>query len=227
MNIAIILAGGFGLRFDKDIPKQFIKINDKPLLFYTLKVFESCNQIDKILVVVPEQFKIKTLDLIKKYGLKKIMNIIKGGQTRQESSYSALKYLEDKDATIVVIHDAVRPFVSEEIINSSIIVAKEYGAADVIVKITDTIVKARKGFITRIPDRKYLYHGQTPQTFKYSLIWKAHKKAKKDMYINASDDAQLILRLGYKVKTIKGSYQNIKITHKTDLLFGKIFKKMK
>lgn len=221
MIVAIILAGGLGLRFDKDVSKQFIELGDKPFLIHTIDVFESCSQIDKILVIAPKEFKSKTIDLIKKYKLKKIMDVIEGGGTRQESSYNSLKYLERRNVTIVVIHDAIRPFVTEQIINNSIESAKKYGAADVMVKATDTIVKVKNGFITEIPERKYLYHGQTPQAFKYNLIWEAHKKAKKEGYANASDDAKLILRIGQRVKIIEGNYENIKLTNQSDLLFFK------
>lgn len=226
MNTAIILAGGTGSRFDHKALKQFIKINNKPILFHTLDVFESCNQIDKILVVINRRFKDKITSLFKKFDFKKIIGFIEGGKTRQESSYNALKYLIRENPDIVVIHDAVRPFVSKEIINDSVTAAKKYGAADVAVKAIDTIIHVKNGFISDIPNRNHLYYGQTPQSFKYALIWEAHKKAKKRGYTNVSDDAQLVLRLGHKIKIIQGDYENIKLTNKTDLLFFKaLFRK--
>jgi 2-C-methyl-D-erythritol 4-phosphate cytidylyltransferase len=219
MNAAVILSAGTGKRFDMDIPKQFIEINSKPLLVYTVEAFEKSSCIDLIIISINKNMKKKTLSILKKYKFKKNIKVIEGGKTRQESSYNALKYLDKYDPKIVVIHDAVRPFLTQKIIKDSVNAARKYGAVDVVIPATDTIVNAVHGFIADIPDRNRLYYGQTPQSFDYRLILEAHEKANNEGYNISTDDAKLALRAGHKVKIIKGNSFNIKLTNKFDLIF--------
>ncbi|MEM2147602.1 MAG: 2-C-methyl-D-erythritol 4-phosphate cytidylyltransferase [Candidatus Bathyarchaeia archaeon] len=216
---AVILAAGKGERMlGTALPKQFIKLKNKPLLAYTLNVFQQCNRIDGIVLVTNSNKKDYCRNfVVKRFGFSKVKKIIVGGETRQESSYNGIKALENERVDIVVIHDAARPFVNEDIIVRCIEAAEKYGASDVCVKATDTVVKEKDGFIEEIPDRSILWYGQTPQAFKYRLILAAHEKAKRDSFLKATDDASLVLRLGHKVKIVEGSYENIKITNPIDL----------
>jgi len=228
MNVAIILGGGLGSRFGRNTPKQFIVINTRAILIETLEIFNTCSDIDKILIVMHEKYIQKTHKLISNFTLNKDFEIIIGGRTRQESSYKALSHINENPPSIVVIHDAVRPLVTRKIITDSIRAAEKYGAVDVVVKATDTIVYAKNGFIVNIPDRECYYYGQTPQSFKYDIIWKAHQLAKKDDFTNATDDAKLVLRLDKKVRIVQGNYSNIKLTNSQDFQFIKtLFNKKK
>jgi D-ribitol-5-phosphate cytidylyltransferase len=228
MNIGVILAGGSGRRFGNTLPKQFVKIKNKSILFHTLDIFNSCKKIHKIIIVLQKNYINKIKKEIEQKNFKKIFQFIEGGFSRQESSYNALKFLKSNKDDIIVIHDAARPFITHNIIEKSIINAKKFGAVDVVVKATDTIIKVKDGFIKEIPNRDNYYLGQTPQSFKFSIIWNAHLQARKEGDLNASDDAKLVLRLGHKVKIIEGSYDNIKLTHRSDLsLINAKFKKKK
>jgi 2-C-methyl-D-erythritol 4-phosphate cytidylyltransferase len=216
---AIILAAGKSERMlDTTVPKQFIKLKNKPILAYTLEVFQQCDRVNGIVLVTnQERQEYCKTEIVKRFGFSKVEKIVVGGETRQESSYNGVKALENEKVDIAVIHDAARPFVTKDIILESIEAAEKYGASDVCVNATDTIVKSRDTSIEEIPDRSRLWYGQTPQAFRYELILEAHEKARKDSFLKATDDATLVLRIGHKVKIVKGSYENIKITSQIDL----------
>jgi len=220
MNIGVILAGGVGDRFDSYLPKQFIELYNKPIIVYTLEVFKKNKNINKILIVVHPQWRFLLEKILARYELND-MWITNGGKTRQESSYRGLLFLKKKkikDNDIVVIHDAVRPFLTDKIINEGIKMAKKYGAIDVVVKTTDTIAEVdEKGFIENFPPRDKLYNGQTPQIFKFKTIFDAHKNALRKKIPNITDDCKLVLENKGKVKIVEGDYENIKITTKADI----------
>ena len=219
---AIILAGGYSKRMNLKTPKQLVKIDNKPLLAYTLGVFERCKSIDSIILVVHKRYILPCRNLVKKYRYKKVEQFCLGGRTRQQSVFNALKKIRDCD--YVVIHDGVRPFVTQRIISRVIKAAKLFDAATCAVRATDTMVEAKGGYIGSVLCRDKLWRIQTPQAFKFDLIFKAHQKAKAKKVFDASDDAQLLLGLKKKVKLIKGSYKNIKITTKSDLVLAKRLK---
>ena len=219
---ALILAGGYSKRINLKTPKQLVKIDNKPLLAYTLGVFERCKSIDSIILVVHKRYILPCRNLVKKYRYKKVEQLCLGGKTRQQSVFNALKKVSDCD--YVVIHDGVRPFVTQRIISRVINAAKLFGAATCAVQATDTTVEAKKGSITSVFCRNKLWRIQTPQAFKFELIFKAHQKAKAKKIFDASDDTQLLLGLKKKVKLVGGSYRNIKVTTMADLL---LIKKMK
>lgn len=220
---AIILAGGYSKRMKLKVPKQLVKIDNKPLLAYTLDIFEKCKSVDSIVLVVNKKFIRQCRNLIKKYGYKKIEKLCLGGKTRQASVFNALRKMRDCD--YVIIHDGVRPFVTERIISRVAKAVKRFNALTCAVKEVDTVVEAKKGCIDSVLCRNKVWHIQTPQAFKFALILKAHQKARACAKIfDASDDAQLLLALKKKVKLIKGSYKNIKITTKSDLVLAKRLK---
>jgi len=230
MNIAVILAGGTGSRMGiVDKPKQFIDIYGKPIIVYTLETFDNHTEIDSIAVVCLKEWVDDLKILLRKYEINKVRWIVDGGQTRQESIYNAINALsnECKDDDILIIHDSVRPLVSHKIISNNISKAKEFGAVDTVVPSADTIVRSiDESTIEEVPTRSELYIGQTPQSFKYSLIKEAHENAIKNNNLNSTDDCQLVLGIGQKVHLVMGEKLNFKITSFDDLLLLKAIIKL-
>ena len=219
MNGVIIVAAGTGSRMKKDINKQFIKLDNKEIIAYTIDKFYINDEIDDIVVVIKkdEEDYFKE-NILEKYNFKNI-KIAYGGEERQDSVYNGIQKL-DKNCEVVLVHDGARPFVTEEIINNSIQEAKKHNAVVVGVKVKDTIkVVGEEGNIVDTPNRKYLWSVQTPQVFKYDIITKAYENAYNENYYG-TDDAMLVEKIEYDVKMIEGSYDNIKITTQEDLNFG-------
>jgi len=214
----IILAGGHGMRAGRETPKQFLNINGTPVIIHTLDKFSNTNfQITNIIIAAPEEYIEHTEKIIKKFGIKKIIKLIKGGDTRQGSSYNALTCMEFNDNDILLFHDAARPFIDTEIIDKCIKEAGEHGATGVYIKATDTIARIDNCFVQQIPDRSKLFYTQTPQAFQYKIIKEAHELALLKGVHDTTDDVQLVLDAGYKVRMIDGSPANIKITSPFDL----------
>ncbi len=215
-NIAIILASGSGSRFRLTTPKQFYKIGNKTVLEYSIEAFQNHSKIDEIIVVSNPEFIDETEKLSKKYT--KVTKIVKGGQTRQQSSYNGVYSITDKNANIL-IHDAARPFVSDTIINNCIIALHQYKAVNVAIESSDTIIEVNENnIIKNIPVRKALRRCQTPQCFDINVIKLAHKLAKEDFTSTATDDCSLVIR--YKIAdvfVVEGSNENIKITYPEDI----------
>lgn len=215
MNIAIVLAGGVGSRTGFKRPKQFIDICGKPLIIYTIENFENQEEIDAIAIVCKEGWKEELTSYLQQYGIDKVKWIIEGGDTRQESVYNAIMFLKDKckGEDIVLIHDGARLFLSKEIIKNNIYGAKKHGAVNTVIPCTDTIVESlNKETISSVPNRNNLYAAQTPQSFKYDLIFEAHRKAMESEIKDCSDDCQLILKMGKDVQLVEGNKKNFKVT---------------
>lgn len=219
MNGVVIVAAGTGSRMNMGINKQFIKLEGKEIIAYTIEKFYNNSNIEDIVVVVKEDesefFKKEILD---KYNFKNV-KIAYGGKERQDSVYNGLKLLDEK-CDVVLIHDGARPFVSDKIIDKSIEEAKEHKAIVVGVPVKDTIkVIDNDKNIVDTPNRSVLWAVQTPQTFEYNILIDAYKDAFKNKFYG-TDDAMLVERIGYKVKMLEGSYNNIKITTQEDLNIG-------
>lgn len=219
MNGVVIVAAGAGSRMNMGINKQFIKLEGKEIIAYTIEKFYNNSNIEDIVVVVKEDesefFKKEILD---KYNFKNV-KIAYGGKERQDSVYNGLKLLDEK-CDVVLIHDGARPFVSDKIIDKSIEEAKEHKAIVVGVPVKDTIkVIDNDKNIVDTPNRSVLWAVQTPQTFDYNILIDAYKDAFKNKFYG-TDDAMLVERIGYKVKMLEGSYNNIKITTQEDLNIG-------
>jgi 2-C-methyl-D-erythritol 4-phosphate cytidylyltransferase len=226
MNIAIIPAGGQGKRMSSSsssLSKQFLSLGGIPLIVQTLRRFEACPSIDAILVALPKQeIENDTLaNLCKEYNLQKVLPAVEGSSERQLSIFAALKSLSESDLhekiKIVAIHDAVRPFVTPQMITATIEVASLHEAALCALPATDTIKKVVDGKVIKTLPRNYIYQAQTPQTFSYQLILEAHKKAVEENFF-ATDDAMLVEWLGKTVFIVEGSPENIKITKPLDLV---------
>ena len=228
MNIAVVLAGGSGSRMGMvDRPKQFIDIYGKPVIIHTLEAFEINEKIDAICVVCVREWQDDLSLWLKEYDIRKVRWIANAGSSRQESSLNALDAIRDVcgDDDYVIIHDAARPLISQKIINENIVKVREYGACDTVVPAHDTIIRSVDGdTLDSIPARKELYMGQTPQSFKYSIVRKAY-----DDYFalpenerpEMTDDCGLVLHSGVKIGMAMGDKLNMKITTMEDLLLVK------
>jgi 2-C-methyl-D-erythritol 4-phosphate cytidylyltransferase len=225
MNIAVILAGGIGNRMGiVDKPKQFIDVYGKPIIVHTLEVFDNHPEIDAIAVVCLSEWMDDLRILIRKYEINKVKWLVEGGETRQLSVYNAVKTLsqECSEDDILVVHDSVRPLVTHKIISSNIAGARQFGAVDTVVPSADTIVRSVDGErIKEVPLRKELYLGQTPQSFRLSLLRRAHEKARAENNLDSTEDCQLVLELGEEVHLVQGEKLNFKITSFDDLLLLK------
>lgn len=218
-NIAVIVAGGKGTRMNSNISKQFMVINEKPIIAYTIEAFDSHEEIDEIILVLPEnEIDYYQKNIMNRYPFKKLKALVKGGSTRQESVYCGL--VEAQDCDIVLIHDGVRPFVSERIITEGIAYARSYGAAACGVTPKDTIkIKDEDGFSVKTPDRSKLFAVQTPQCFLFPLIREAHEKIRENN-ISVTDDTMAVEAIGKRVYLYEGSYDNIKITTAEDIIIA-------
>ncbi|WP_026478127.1 2-C-methyl-D-erythritol 4-phosphate cytidylyltransferase [Alkaliphilus transvaalensis] len=218
-NKAIIVAAGKGKRMGAEGNKQYILLRDKPVLAYTLEVFQDCPDIDEIIVVVAQgEVEYCKENIQQKYELNKIVSVIEGGKERFDSVYKGIVEAQD-DCNVVVIHDGARPFISQEIIINTIKEAKVEGAVIVGVPVKDTIkLINQQSQVMETPQRENLWAIQTPQTFKYSLVRRAYEEINCDESI--TDDASLLEKAGHPVKVIMGSYENIKLTTPDDLLMA-------
>jgi len=213
--IGIILASGQGKRIG-DL-KQFTKLAGLPVIVHTLKTFQQHKLIEGIVVVTLENKIELVWNYVRQYSLNKVIKVVAGGKTRQESSFIGLSCCPD-NTKYVLIHDAVRPFVTSKIIDDLSEAVKKYKAVDTAIPSADTIIQVNENnFITNIPDRSFLRRGQTPQAFEYNLILEAHKQALKDGIEDSTDDCRLVLSLGHPVYVVSGHEQNIKITYPIDL----------
>ena len=213
---ALIPSAGLGKRMGVERPKQFLSINGLPVLVYTLKVFEASPEIDEVNLIIHKGEEDYCQKMIEEYKLKKVLRIVFGGKTRQESVYNGLKEV-NSETGIVVVHDAVRPFVTGDLIKKSIRTARYSDGAVVAIPAKDTPkYVSGNGIIEKTVNRSNPWLAQTPQTFKLEIIKEGYHRAYLDNFLG-TDDASLVERLGYKIKIVEGSYANIKITTPEDI----------
>ncbi len=216
----VIVAAGKSSRMNSDINKQYIEIDGIPVIARTISVFENCDFVNEIIVVINYKDIIYFKEnIVENYNFKKVISLVAGGTERQNSVLNGLNEVNNK-CNIVLIHDGARPFIGQSSIINSVEAAKDFGAACVAVPVKDTIKKVNKdNNIDKTLERNTLWSIQTPQTFQYDLIMEAHKKALNDNFLG-TDDSVLVENLGYKVKIVMGDYTNIKITTNEDLIFA-------
>ena len=219
-TVAIVPAAGSGNRMGRELSKQYLALGGMPLLVHTLNVFERCPVVDALLVVVPpSDVKAVRTEMLPRWSLKKLAGIVPGGKERQDSVRAGIEAL-DRETELVVIHDAVRPFITVELIENCIRAAAEEGAATVGVPVKDTVKEVgADGRVMRTCDRNLLWLTQTPQAFRRDIIENAHRAAVRDGY-RGTDDTSLVERLGIAVRMIRGDYGNIKITTPEDLVIA-------
>lgn len=221
---AAILAGGIGKRMGNiEKPKQFKVIAGKPVIIHTIEKFVINPKIKHIIVLVPSQWIRYTNDIIQKYipNFSKI-TVIEGGKERYDTLMNSIKYIENNfetdENTIIVTHDAVRPFIDNQIIDNNIIAAIKYGACDTVIPATDTIVESLdNNIISKIPNRKMMYQGQTPQSFNLQLIKKVYLDLSDEEKATLTDACKILVLKGINVKLVEGAVSNIKLTVPFDL----------
>jgi 2-C-methyl-D-erythritol 4-phosphate cytidylyltransferase len=216
MNIAIIAAAGAGTRMASDRPKQFLLLAGTPVIFHTLKVFEQCDSIDEVIVVLPAEESAGFLSQAGKFGVRKVARVVPGGTTRADSVKRGLMAIRSATAEIVVVHDGVRPFVTVEEIDATVAAAKSDGAAILVAPVTDTIKHISDGTVEKTLDRGALRRALTPQCFQYELLRQAYQHADVNDP-SLTDESALVEQLGERVSIVEGSARNIKITTAEDL----------
>lgn len=219
--IAIIPAGGKGLRAgsaDKKsiaTPKQYLKINNKELIAYTLEKFQHNKSINRIIIAAEPNYFDLLIGIVKKYKLTKVNLIVEGGETRQHSVFNALLSSDADKNDLIVVHDAARPLIPANVLSAAIETAKEKGNALVCIKAKDTLIKAKK-YVEEYLNRDEVYYVQTPQIFKYRDLLSAMSRAFKENFIG-TDESILVKKLGKKINIVEGSVFNFKVTTKEDI----------
>ena len=230
MNIALIVAAGSGTRMkNQKEPKQFICIEDKPLLLYSLQTFNSNDNINAIVLVTNQDYLERVNFLCQDYHINKLIKVVAGGSTRQESVFLGLSAIKEiaQDDDIVLIHDAARPLVDAQIINENISMCQKHQAVTTAMQNIDTVISSIDGETIDKPlNRHEIMFVQTPQTFKFALISEAHEKAKAGQIPNVTDDTKLVISMGKDVHLVEGSKQNFKITTFDDLMMLKALLKI-
>lgn len=220
---AIVLAAGSGKRMNSKVHKQYLIIQDRPVLYYSLKAFEDSAVDEIVLVVGKGEEEFCRREIVNKYGISKVKAIVEGGKERYHSVFEGLK--QTSDADYVLIHDGARPFVDQDIIRRCMQEVQKYQACVVGMPVKDTIkIADEEGYAKQTPDRKNVWMIQTPQTFSYALIYEAYEEMLKTEDTAITDDAMVLERIkGKKSKLIEGSYRNIKITTPEDLLIANVY----
>lgn len=223
MIFGAILAGGTGSRMNiSDMPKQFLMLGSKPIIIHTVEKFLMCARFDKIYVGVHPNWLLHMSDLIEKYKLPAEKLIcVSGGQDRNDTIFNIINHIKesyrDSEENIVVTHDSVRPFVTTRIIEENIDAARNFGACDTVIGATDTIVVSENGkAITNIPNRKFMYQGQTPQSFKVDLLFDLYNDLNAEEKAVLTDACKICVVRNYPVHLVTGEVSNLKITTVTD-----------
>lgn len=223
MIYAEILAGGKGTRMgNTEMPKQFLMLGSKPIIIHTIEHFITNKRVDKIIVCAPKNWLGHTKDILEKYLPTFEIELVEGGETRNETIMNGCRYIEKtyglKKEDIIITHDAVRPFLTAQIIDNNIDGLKGFDAVDTVIPATDTIVESKNGeYITDIPDRKYMYQGQTPQSFRIIKLMEVYNSLSDKEKEILTDACKIFSIKDKKVKIVEGSPTNIKITNMFDL----------
>lgn len=224
MVSAIVLAAGKGSRMKSDKAKQFMEINGKPMLYYSLKVFDASVVDEIVLVTRSSDIDYVREEIVEKYGFQKVRRIVSGGKERFNSVNNGIKAC-DKRNKIIMIHDAARPCISNRMILDSISAARRYKACTVAMPVKDTIkVVDEDGFAVDTPDRRTLYQIQTPQTFDRKTLEETYERLRISGDTDITDDTMIVERyLDISSKMIEGSYENIKVTTPEDIAIAEIY----
>lgn len=222
----ILLAAGKGSRMGSDIPKQFMNILERPVLYYSLNCFQNSDLIDEVVLVTSEEsVSYCKSEIVEKYGFSKVKQVVAGGKERYDSVYEGLKCCEGTE--YVFIHDGARPFVTEEILQRGFEEVKVDGACVAGVPSKDTVkITDSGGVVAETPNRSHVWMIQTPQIFEYSLIRSAYDRLQQFNKTGITDDAMVLEEMsGHPVSVFMGSYRNIKITTAEDLEIADVFAK--
>lgn len=220
MNTAIILAGGVGSRMGVDRPKQYLVVEDKPIIVYCLDIFEKHKNIDKIVIVVSDEWKEYVIENVEKYNISKVCGYAPAGRTRQHSIYNGLKCTNEtaSETDVVIVHDAARPLVSDKIIDDCIVGATEDDGAMPVISVKDTIYQSKDGkSIDKLLKRSELFAGQAPESFDFKKYLDIHNSVPDDEIAATAGSSEIAYRHGMKVRLVEGSERNFKITTIEDL----------
>ena len=216
---AIIPAGGSGSRIGTAMPKQFIEINGREIIAYTLQVFNSSSLIDEIVVSTRVEYFEKIEKIKTENGFNKITAIVEGGAERQDSVFNGLKQLKCSADDLVAVHDAARPLLPQAVLTEAILKAKETQSIVVAIKAKDTLLKGAEK-VDEYVDRENLYYAQTPQIFSYEILKTAFEKAASSR-LTFTDESSIVLNAGHPVNIVEGSAFNFKVTTPDDVNFIK------
>lgn len=221
MNIAVIFAGGAGERMHTvDKPKQFLEMYKKPIIIYTLEIFENHPEIDAVVVACIKEWITHLNNLLRQYKIKKVKKVIPGGKTGQMSIYNGLaaaKSVAENNNAVVLIHDGVRPFINAQVISDNIASVQKYGSAVTTSKVKETILVVNDALsIESVPDRNYSRVAKAPQSFWLNDILAVHQQAQNDGITDCIDSCTLMKYYGYPLYLVDGPYENIKITTPDD-----------
>jgi 2-C-methyl-D-erythritol 4-phosphate cytidylyltransferase len=220
-RIAIIPAGGSGSRFNSPIPKQYVKVLGNEIISYTLKTFQNSSFVDEI-IIAAEMSYFETLNQIKKkYGFDKISRIVQGGKERQDSVYNSLISGSFSEDDLMIVHDAARPLLTDQLLEKAIAAAEEHDSIAVAIRARDTLLKG-KDHITEYINRDEIYYAQTPQIFRYEILKKAFEFVKISNFVG-TDESMIVKKAGFDVRVVEGDFKNFKITTESDL---EIFEKL-
>lgn len=223
MNYGIILLGGDSLRTSTSLPKQYIVIGDKEVFLYPFELFLKNPNINKILLVVSREYADFVKIKISQYKTDKEISVIEGGTTREDSSFLALRFIknneQDLDNINIIIHDAARPLLTTKVLNNVINALTNNEAVTTYFPISDSLLSSQdQEYVDDYPSRKTIYAIQTPQAFRFNLIYEAHEEALNKKYENITDDSMLVKKLNKPVKMVLGDSFNFKITTYDDLM---------
>lgn len=226
MNIALIIAGGIGARMRQDIPKQFINVEDKPVIVYVMEAFQKHPEIGEICVVCVDGWEEIVRAYAKQFNITKLTKLVPGGKNGQESIRNGVYAIAEdhKEEDYILVHDAIRPMLSQEIISDCIVTAHKYGNAVVSLPCVEAMLLSEDDIISnQYIDRSKLKRTQTPQAFRVKDLVRAHKEAMNRGITNAVASASMFIELGYPIYFSKGSEKNIKLTTTEDV---EIFKSL-
>lgn len=231
-TIAILTAGGTGTRTHQDLPKQFITIENKPIIVYTLEAFQKHPGIDEIYVSCLKGWETILDAYAKQFNITKLNRIAVGGATGQESIYNSLKAIKEAhkitENIVVMVHDGNRPMISQDVITDNLVKQKEYGSAVAAIPTTEVVFVSKSGIKSKdVLDRDSLWRTQTPHSFYFDELWSIHNKAIVDGVKNTAASCSLMQKYGYAIYFSKGSEKNIKITTVEDIEMFKALLKAK
>ncbi|WP_252504735.1 2-C-methyl-D-erythritol 4-phosphate cytidylyltransferase [Sporosarcina sp. Marseille-Q4943] len=220
----LLPAAGSGRRMGAGFNKLFLEMAGKPILMHTLQVFEQDPACSGMILSVKEEEKREIEGMLERFGITKVTALVEGGAERQQSVAACIR--AHKAGGIVLVHDAARPFIKQDVIGELVDVADEYGAAIAGVQVKDTMKVAPGGIVEETVDRSKLWAIQTPQAFRYDLLKEASDKAEAEGFLG-TDESMIVERLGHPVRVVESTYDNVKMTTKEDLLFGEVLLKQR